>query len=544
MSTIGQIYVAAKEGIEDKRAERDQYTCFIPVYDKNKRGEEFIKEISAVDYVEFIRILRWLGFRRYDVGNGYNLVRIVNNVVEIVEMRNIIDTFIEHIKAMPADHFLSEAQNKVLNKIIGSLANLFSKEKLQLLYDPSEKFIFNTDTEKEAFFYFQNGFITVTAKGLHFAPYRKLPTYKRYHNGDVEDVPKVIWKSQILQHDFKLIPSDAYKKHDWYLFLQNVSQKETPERLTNLMQLLGYIMHAYMDKKRKAFILTDSSVGLNAEGRSGKTLLGKAVQFFLNADKYSQIAAEMNGKDFKHDNPFKYQMLDVNTRVVILNDVKRNFKMEGLFNDITEGLERQRKTELPVKVYAKFMIPTNQTIELPSGSAKDRAIEFELSNHYSAAWQPMDDFKRYFFTDWEASDWQTFHNIMLECVCVFLEKGLPTIVKSINLEKRKLLDETSQDFIDFMAMKFLEGEETNRITLIPFEDKEWRKNHAGQDSKALFEEFCTFAGEVSNKGLSLKFATYLKKYVLYSDFITKLEDPRSNSIKKYYFFANEIKEKL
>ena len=130
---------------------------------------------------------------------------------------------------------------------------------------------------------------------------------------------------------------------------------------------------------------------------------------------------------------------------------------------------------------------------------------------------------------------------MLECVRVFLEKGLPTIVKSINLEKRKLLDETSQDFIDFMTMKFLEGDETNRITLIPYEDKDWRKNHAGQDSKALFEEFCTFASEVSNKGLSLKFATYLKKYVLYSDFITKMEDPRSNSIKKYYFFANEIK---
>ena len=184
MSTIGQIYVAAKEGIEDKRAECDQHSFIFAEWHENKQGQRMVKKFTTPDWNEFFRVLRWLGFRRYDLGNGYNLIRIVDNVAYIVEIRNIIDAFIGHVKAMPSNHYFSHAQDKMTNYIFQNQGTLFAKIQLERLIEPNEKFVFNSDTETEAFYYFNNGFITVTAKGLSFEPYTKLPTYSYYQDGE------------------------------------------------------------------------------------------------------------------------------------------------------------------------------------------------------------------------------------------------------------------------------------------------------------------------------------------------------------------------
>ncbi|MFW5871611.1 MAG: hypothetical protein ACOCUT_00745, partial [bacterium] len=87
-------------------------------------------------------------------------------------------------------------------------------------------------------------------------------------------------------------------------------------------------------------------------------------------------------------------------------------------------------------------------------SARDRIVEFELAQHYSDQFSPEQEFKQWFFVDWKEKEWQAFDNFMVECIRLFLEHGLLT-PKSLNLENRKLLNETNQDFVDFIESRLV-----------------------------------------------------------------------------------------
>ena len=169
----------------------------------------------------------------------------------------------------------------------------------------------------------------------------------------------------------------------------------------------------------------------------------------LNASKHASTFTELNGKDFDVSDRFKYQELGIDTKLVHLNDVKRHFPFEELFNDITEGIKRQRKNESPAIVYAKMGISTNLTIRIHGDSAKDRSVEFEMADYYSATVSPEKEFGEWFFRDWSKEQWHQFDNFMLHCVQCYLQDGLRS-PKAINLNVRKLKEETCKEFIVWM----------------------------------------------------------------------------------------------
>ena len=159
------------------------------------------------------------------------------------------------------------------------------------------------------------------------------------------------------------------------------------------MTLLGYLMHANTDGKMKAVVFTDSKISQSASGRTGKTLIGKAIGKMLNAntDGEVQIYSELNGKTFDSTNKHKYQTCRTITSCLHINDLPKIFDVECLFNDITEGIEIERKGKDPLKIQPKIMISTNQTLMIEGDSAKDRFIEYELSEYFSANHSPQDE---------------------------------------------------------------------------------------------------------------------------------------------------------
>lgn len=531
-ATIGAIYVAARDGLIEKTYERDQYTCFTPKFSENAQGSKFVSDVFLNNY-EFVRILQEvLGFYRYNKSEHETmLVRIQHNTIQEASSQMVVDAFKAHLYEMPTDHYLYHAFVTVYNKFANSIATWFNKDKLNsLLYKADYPIIFNTDTENEAYFYFKNGFVVVTKEGYVFKTYDKMPTVRVRVGEQEKEVTKVIWKNQILPHNFTLKPKSEWEKSDWYLFAKNISQADMPERVDTLLTLSGYLLHGFMGKKRKAIIATDSTISVGAEGRSGKTLWGRGLAQLLNGNANAKLTEEINGKDFNPTNEFRWQMLGLETRLVILNDVKKRFKFDVLFNDISDGLERQRKNETPTKLQVKMYIPTNETIELPTGSYKDRAIEFEFSSHYNAKHQPSDEFSKWFFTDWDADDWACFHNTMLYGVMLFLKNGLPKEVKSINLEKRKLLDETNSDFLDYMDYRFHSAEAGQRIILNDPGQKEY-----GVEKNQLYNDFIAMYPEAQKSVSSNYFKRCLDKYVLYNDWIDSISQKKNNTTITLFF---------
>jgi hypothetical protein len=272
----------------------------------------------------------------------------------------------------------------------------------------------------------------------------------------------------------------------------------------------------------KAVNLTDSAISDVAEGRTGKTLLGRAISFIKNV-------TEISGKDFDPKNKHKYSEASIDTQIIYLNDVKKDLILESLFNDISDTITIDRKNLQPFKIRAKMLISSNTTFGTEGASAKDRIIEFEFSEHYSPEFSPEDEFKCWFFRDWDQNEWLSFDNFMLNCISKYLKHGVVQAA-SINLEKRKKIEQTNPDFVDFMDEKIEKGE---------------IKAGGEYDKKELHNEFLEKYPEwKEDKWMkrSANFTRYLNTYASYTPQLKGAKGRSSNGKYLIRFGSSEEKQ--
>lgn len=419
---------------------------FLPFYTINYDKDGNTGKVT-IDYLKLVNLLNYLGFRRLDIGRQPFIVRIKDNIVEEYQQKDVIDVFEDYLMSFPENLPDGVMRDKILSRIYSNLATYFSNHVLYRLR-PSTEIVFNEHRKNAAYFYYQNGYVEVTAEGVYLKSYAKLK--------------KCIWKDQILDRNFQPADTADYENTSWAQFVKNISNNYRTrfydnklnepdyERYKEFKAIIGYGLHAFFEAKQKGVILTDSRVDENPNGRTGKTLILKAMGKMLNAQETATVYTELNGKDFDPKDRFKYQELGLDTKLVHINDASAYFDFESLFNDITEGIKAQRKNEQPRLVKAKVFITSNKTIRLHGESAKDRSLEFEMADYYCSDNGPDREFKEWFFRDWDDSMWNLFDNFMLSCVQTYLGSGLIK-PETINLNFRKLIEETKQEFADFMS---------------------------------------------------------------------------------------------
>lgn len=395
-----------------------------------------------INYKKWIETLNSLGFYRFDIEKDFVFIRVKDQVVEEMPIHNIQDQFIKYLKELPKELPNKIERESLLEKFYKNPSNYFCDKRLSLLPTLSSS-NFKTDTKTESFIYYQNGFVKCNDEDYVLYPYSELSGY--------------IWKSQIIKRTFKKIPTESKSLTELGVFANfvfNISGQDN-DRFNSLCTIIGYNLHSYFERKLKATVLTDSTISENPEGRTGKTLLCKSLGFIKNYQ-------EINGKDFKPDEQFKYQQIKLDAQIVCLNDVRAKFDFESVFNDITEGIKVNKKQKDAFTIRVKMLITTNRTLNIIGGSAKDRAIEFELSDHYKKDFGPDHEFKHWFFVDWSniekyQDEWYYFDNFMMYCLCLYFSRGLVE-AKPINLDQRKLLDQTCSEFVEWIEEKYKSGQ--------------------------------------------------------------------------------------
>jgi hypothetical protein len=435
---------------ENYKAEYLKYRSFV-----TKEGQH--KEILTIDQALLLQQLNDWGFAYVSEGNapGY-FVKITDNVIEESSQAAIVKYFLKFIKERTRAWILDCEDNEtpiscIENKIISGIGTYFNNMKLQTL-EPSSYFQFHKDTYDKSYFYFQNGFVEVSKNGYKLRPYKELQG--------------LIWKRQIVPRDFKaekfnylslaqLKPDTILKAMpcDFARFIYRVANNDI-ERFYSLVSITGYLLHDFYETALKAVVLTDSALSSGNNGRTGKTLYGKSLGKM-------RMYSELNGKDFDTEDQRRYQNCDRETQIVGLNDIKQYFPFDMLFNDITEGINVNKKNEKPFTIRAKMLIATNQTVKIEGSSARDRSIEFEFSNHFSEVHKPEKEFGHWFFRDWSPEVWSLFDNFMCFCTWYYLTKGL-YYVESINLNARKMRDHTCEEFCEYMEVN---GAFNQRINL-------------------------------------------------------------------------------
>ncbi len=465
-----------------------------------------VKDIVIL-HSNFNDLLYSYGFRRFDIDrSNYIIVKIANNVLEKVAPVQVQDTFFRLLELLPDEIHDKIPRQLLKEKFTRGRETYFSYGNLSLLKNDKD-YTFCKDTKDEVYIFYKNGFVSCTPGTWQLHPLSELKTY--------------IWREQMLLRDF--VKADITDKAPsiFQQFIINVCDKKH-DRYNALCSMLGYMMHSYFDTKRKALILTDSEISESPSGRTGKGLL-------LQALKRIKPTETINGKDFKTDEKFKYQDVSLETQIVGIDDAKSNVKIEDFFNDIVEGLKVEKKNQTPFKTNVKLLITTNKTIKIEGASAKDRVIEFEMSGHYSDKYSPADEFGKWFFTEFTESDWQGFDNFMCYCIGLYLDKGLIP-AKSINLELRKLIDQTNEDFVNWMDDKVQTG------TIIADADYDKKELHA--QFLAAYPDH----KERSHFSKQRKFTESLKAYANYSGKFApfdKKNDERRSSGKDFIIFRKK-----
>jgi len=449
-----------------------QHETTLPAAQPVRKAEPFWYEVQGSDdddpvllinTVSFLEFLQTEGFYTYWLTDSYEqktsiiFVRIVNKLVQEVTIDHIRDHVAAFVDSLEGNITKSFTKTHLLALLIKKTNPLFTESRLKWL--KSVSLDFHRDDEKNSFFYYKNCFIQVNDKGYVAKPYTSLTG--------------VIWARQVIQRDFKILPSQEVFLGVFAQFQRNICRKrdepfdaagEHSKKLQSLQSAIGYVLHRYRTSTRiAAVIFNDEQISDEPKGRSGKGLTCAAISKI-------RTLVSIDGKKFDPNYNHNFQNVRRDTNIVLFDDLAKKFDLESLFAIMSNGLTINIKgqpipVEIPFADSPKFIMTTNYVVSGDSDSHAGRKWELTASPYYNVSFTPEDDFKMRLFEDFDRTEWLRFDNYMMECVKTYFQIGMFKYVSG-NLSIRKLIQATNQDFIDFADEEIVHGKEYDKQELL------------------------------------------------------------------------------
>jgi hypothetical protein len=382
------------------------------------------------DYLSLKLFLQQHGFYKYRFNpDDISFIRMQGQIVSLVTVDNIRDFVLEHLlnNKQAAAYNLFAAESK------------FDKKYIAFLEIREPKFI--RDTKLISWYFYLNTAVRVSAsKGVELVDY-----------GDIDGY---IWERQKIQRKFTKNETEG----DFSKFLMNISAGNKL-RCKSLLSGIGYMTHRYKDPSTsRAMIANEESKTASPAGGTGKGLIFQALS-------QVRVVVFVNGKSVDMTKDTVWQRVDPDTDIVTIDDPPKSFRFEDLFSILTTGwpIRKLYKGEIYLKPEdsPKIGITSNNVMKGNSSSHERRKFEVEIYPHYSDKHQPIDDFGRTFWSDWDVEEYSRFDNLMISCTLLYLREGL-VFVDYVNLKVRKIMADTSDEFVEFAEEHFRNDERYHR----------------------------------------------------------------------------------
>jgi hypothetical protein len=387
--------------------------------------------ISRSKLERFLKDVGGFSLYFYDHGsNIYRLVKVKEGFVEEASTEQIKKFIKTYVNSLPDNFDGGITPGELLEVVYKGSETYFTKSFFEFL-DHVELDLLK-DTADEAYFPFRNGVVVVTKNGVAMKSYK--------------EIGKVIWKSQIIDFNISIDPAFDEKGCEFFSFINKVSG-EDEDRYLYCMTLMGYLLHKYKDPARPYAVILAEETDNEAEGGgTGKGILVKALSFLMSTER-------VDGKNFKLDKNFAFQRVGLDTRLVSLEDVRKNVDFEGFFSIITEGItvEKKNKDELyiPFKDSPKILFTTNYTISSSSKAAQRRQKVFEFAAFFNPKYTPKDHFGHNLFDDWDQDEWNRFYNLMFLCLQMYLMAGVREVIGSEKIKRKHLKINFGEEFLEW-----------------------------------------------------------------------------------------------
>ena len=413
-----EIIVAPKDEILKK------YDLKKEDYDKIKKDAEhdifwyFDGDKVKIETLKYKLFLERNGFKKYFHTDSQKPTWLK------IESNKVSETSPEKIKDFVLNYLMINSEFKVWTHC-ANFQNLFADNFLLML--ETIELLMLKDTKDSSFIAYQNGILEVTKDKIELIDYI--------------DVDGYIWDSQIIKRNW--LKSKSFK-NDYQKFIHNISGG-SPEPIECT---IGFLLSTYKNKmNNKAIMLNDEVISDNPEGGTGKGL-------FVQGLRQIRRVSILDGKTFDDKKSFPYQTVSAETQILVFDDVKKNWDFETKFSLVTEGITLERKNKdaikLTVEESPKMVVSTNYAIRGEGNSHDRRRHEIEIAQFYGKNLTPYDEFGKQLFDDWTESEFLNFDNYMVNCIQLYLTKGLIN-QDAKNIKLRKLIAETSMDFYEWIS---------------------------------------------------------------------------------------------
>tara|TARA_R100000700_G_scaffold40712_1_gene57320 strand:- start:2667 stop:5078 length:2412 start_codon:yes stop_codon:yes gene_type:complete len=390
--------------------------------DKQKFWTKSEKGVVKIVHISFKKFLEENGFYKFNPegSKNYVFVKVTNNLIDHTSEKEIKDFVL---------NYLLDVDDISIYNYFAECTRYFREEFLTLLSSINVYFI--ADDKDTAYLYYKNCAVKITKDEITPIDYLDLGGY--------------VWKDHVIDRVFDLC---TITNCDYKTFIGNISGG-TEKRTISMESTIGYLLHGWKNLSYcPATILNDEVISDNPEGGTGKGL-------FMTGIGHMKKLVVIDGKSFNFEKSFAYQLVSADTQILCFDDVKKHFDFERLFSVVTEGLTLEKKNKDAIKIpfskSPKVAITTNYAIKGKGSSFERRKWELELSQFYTKEFTPLVEFGKLMFGEWDDNDWCQFDNYMIQCLQLYLDKGL---LKSdfVNLKARRFSAETSHEFIEWCGV--------------------------------------------------------------------------------------------
>jgi hypothetical protein len=389
--------------------------CGVNVYNE---GVFWFKEKSKIK-IKYTELLNWfhgVGYRKY---KG-ELVRVINNTVEIVKEADLKRAF------------LNEVEFEVKDEMYEKVATIFSDKGglMAMLEELGDNFI--KDDKDTTWLFFQNIATKITPESIDPVDYKTMSGY--------------IWQSDIIDREYY---GCDYSGCDAERFINILGG----DKSASLQKILGYLLSKYKDPINPRAVVLMEDIDPEAEGESqGGSGKGLCVNFI----KQFRKTADFDGKNFRFSDPFLFQNVDPDTAIIFIDDVEKNFKFTSMYSILTGPILINKKNRdqviIPYEQSPKIVFTSNYSIGNMDISSRRRKYEFPVVKYFGEDIEPIQVFGRQFFSGWDRSEWLKFDNFMIACAQKYLQEGDKRSIGAITdrSAERSLISNTSREFVEYM----------------------------------------------------------------------------------------------
>jgi hypothetical protein len=371
-----------------------------------------------------------------------NLKRWVQQWLESIDEKEFLK---DGLLDTTTDQFPSASKYDVLSFWVGTGASKWKSSVLETLpvysdegYSGSEKINLFTDSGDTCHVPFRNGVVRITKDQISLIDFDEVKSQG------------AIWESSIINRDIKLDPDgnkglfeefcerSMYRKdvtlsgEDWMDEYRFDDFSEGQYR--SMRTAYGYLIHTFNNQdlsKAIYFIDADSDLG-RPQGGNGKSVIMRSIEHWKKTVK-------QDGKRFKGSvdggGRFQFSNVTVDTKLIVIDDIRPEFSFEDLFSLITGDMEVEgkgtNKFVIPADKKPKLGLTTNYVIPGTGTSYKRRQHIVEFGNYWNRCNEEGESpgdvkhlGKMMFDRDFDQSDWNDFYNYGFRCVQEYLRDGL------------------------------------------------------------------------------------------------------------------------